>query len=237
VGRSTKQKSNPALGRPHEKGAQVAVVQILTHVPHGAVAYLWPRHWTYHIQCAERSASKILEIHRQVLMIVPGENAIRLVADETVIEDAYIAGGTMVSNAVRAVQHLAEEIERTHKTGLQGATVQERIRLAAALFSQSDYSADPDYAGLNEITAIRDAIEHPQAHNTYSGDKNGWDLVPLAWTFSNRSLEAWQRFQRWFDRVATDWEAHRNFLDAPATLTVERGVESQVQFKRPPARS
>jgi len=103
VGRSTKQKSNPALGRPHEKGAQVAVVQILTHVPHGAVAYLWPRHWTYHIQCAERSASKILEIHRQVLMIVPGENAIRLVADETVIEDAYIAGGTMVSKGEKAI--------------------------------------------------------------------------------------------------------------------------------------
>lgn len=114
----------------------------------------------------------------------------------------------MVSNAVRAVQHLAEEIERTHRTGLQGKTVQERIRSAAALFSQCDYSADPDYAGLNEITKIRDAIEHPQAHNTYSGDKNAWDTVPLAWTFSDRSLDAWQRFRRWFERVASDWEAH-----------------------------
>jgi hypothetical protein len=112
LGRSTKQRSNPALAKAHEKGAQVAVVQILTHVPHGSVAYLWPRHWRYHIQCAERSAGRILEIHRQVLTIEPSENAIRLVADEALIEDAYISGGTMVSNAVRAVQHLAEEIER-----------------------------------------------------------------------------------------------------------------------------
>jgi hypothetical protein len=112
-------------------------------------------------------------------MIEPGENAIRLVADEALIEDAYIAGGTMVSNAVRAVQHLAEEIERTHRTGLRGKTVQERIRSAGALFSQADYSADPDYTGLNEITEIRDAIEHPQVHNTYSGDKNAWNTVPL----------------------------------------------------------
>jgi hypothetical protein len=92
-------------------------------------------------------------------------------------------------------------------------------------------------AVLDHCTEIRDAIEHPQAHNVYSGDKNAWDRVPLAWTFSDRSLDSWQRFRRWFDRVAADWEAHLKSVATPATLTVERGVESQLQFKRPPTGS
>jgi hypothetical protein len=237
LGRSTRQRSNPTLAKAHEKGAQVTVVQLLAHVPHGAIGYLWPRHWTFHIQCAERSAARIQEIHRQVLLIEPGDNAIRLIADEALIEDAYIVGGALVSNAVRAVQHLAEEIERNSSTGLHGTTVQERIRSAVALFSQSDCSADPDYAGLNEIVEIRDAIEHPTPNNTYSGEQNAWAGVPLAWTFSDRSLDAWNRFRRWFDRVAADWETHLKSTAAPQTLTVERGVESQLQFKKPPTNS
>ena len=60
----------------------------------------------------------------------------------------------MVSNAVRAVQHLAQEIEHHHRRGLNGNTVQEPIGAAGALFAPGNrYEADPDYAGLNELTA------------------------------------------------------------------------------------
>ena len=87
-------------------------------------------------------------------MIEPGANSIRLVGDDALIEDAYITGGTMVSNAVRAVQHLAQEIEHHHRRGLNGNTVQEPVGAAGALFAPGNrYEADPDYAGLNELTA------------------------------------------------------------------------------------
>jgi hypothetical protein len=103
-----------------------------------------------------------------------------------------------------------------------------------ALFSAQDYSANADYAGLGEINGIRDALEHPQSTNTFRGDETGWSDVPLAWLMSNRSLEAWARFNRWFDRLVKDWEAHRSKSVGPVTFTIQRGMESLLQVKKPP---
>jgi hypothetical protein len=238
MGRSTKERSNPSLGKPHKAGAKVNVVQVLAHDRFGAIAYLWPRHWLYHYFYARDAATELTALHGQVLEIEPGDDGMRLVSDHDLLQAVYRAGNALVSNAVRTIQHLAEEIERAHETKLRTITAEERIIEALAFFSTKTYNSDPDYAGLSEINGIRDALEHPQGSNTYNGDLNGWDKVPLAWMLSNRSLDAWRRFDRWVTGIAVDWEAYQPKLaTGPVVFTVRRGIESQLQVKKPPRKT
>jgi hypothetical protein len=209
-------------------------MQLLVHERFGAIGYAWPRHWMFHYSSAQRAAEELTRHHDKVLQHEPGPSAIRAITDEVFLQEVYDTGNSMVSNAVRAVQHLAEEIERNYNIQLRSSTIEERINEAAALFSADVYNADIDYAGLGEMRGIRDALEHPQSGNTYSTDANTWDRVPLAWMLSNRSLDAWGRFDRWFKRISGDWERHVPTLARPGTITVERGLESFSPFKKAP---
>lgn len=235
AGRKTKLQSNPALAKPHEAGANVAVIQLLTHAQYGALAYLWPKLWAFELQLANEAHSKLSELHEEVLRLPVDAGNIRPVYDLELLQDIYCAGTDMVSHACRAVQHLAQQMEHNRKTTLQTTTAEERIREAAALFGINDRHLEASYQGFVEILRIRDAVEHPQADNIYQGDRNRWDEVPLAWMLSDRGLQAYARFGQWFERLATDWE---DYLKAhpgpPATLTIERGIESKLQVKKPP---
>jgi hypothetical protein len=234
MGRRSKLRSNPSLADAHAAGAKVYIMQLLVHDRFGAIAYAWPRHWMLHYSAARRGARDLSKCHDKVLQHEPGPNAMRAITDEELLEEVYDAGNTMVSHAVRAVQHLAEEIERNYKTQLRGQTIEERINEAAALFSTQPYNLHIDYSGLAEVVGVRDALEHPQAGNTHNTDPNAWDRVPLAWMLSNRSLDAWGRFDRWFKRLSGDWDAHLPTLSKPGTITVQRDIESLSPFKKAP---
>ncbi len=155
--------------------------------------------------------------------------------DDALLLEVYTTGNALVSNAVRAVQHLAEEIEHVCEQKLSGTTSAERINEAAARFSKEELSANPDYAGFGEIVGIRDALEHPQNEKIRNTTDNGWTGVPLAWMLSNRSTDAWSRCHRWFSRFAAHWEAHlANLPPTPGEIAVQRGIESRMAVKKPP---
>ena len=235
MGRRVKTRSNPALAEPHAAGAQVLFCQLLAHDRYGAIAYHSPRLWKYHYQSAEKASEAMLDLHKRVLEIEPGQSGIRFVPDDVLLLEVYTTGNALVSNAVRAVQHLAEEIERVCEQKLRGATSAERMNEAAALFSKKALSTDPDYAGFGEIVVVRDALEHPQDENIRNTTDNGWTGVPLAWMLSNRSTDAWSRFHRWFGRFAAHWEAHlANLPSTPGEIAVQRGIESRMAVKKPP---
>ena len=235
MGRRVKTRSNPALAEPHAAGAPVFICQLLAHDRYGAIAYHYPRLWRYHYQTAEKASEAMLDLHERVLEIEPGRNGIRFVPDDALLFDVYSIGTALVSNAVRAVQHLAEEIEHVCKQKLKGQTSADRINEAAALFSNEQLSASPDYSGFGEIVAVRDALEHPQDDNVRNTTANGWTGVPLAWMLSNRSLDAWSRFHRWLSRFAADWEEHLATLPpTPGEVSVQRGIESRMAVKKPP---
>jgi hypothetical protein len=175
------------------------------------------------------------DLHKRVLEIEPGRSGIRFVPDEALLFEVYSTGNALVSNAVRAVQHLAEEIEHVCKQELNGKTSAERINEAAGLFSNEQLSANADYSGFGEIVGVRDALEHPQDDKVRNTTANGWTGVPLAWMLSNRSLDAWSLFHRWFSRFATHWEAHLASLPpTPGEISVQRGIESRMSVKKAP---
>lgn len=59
AGRKTKVRSNPALAKPHEVGANVAVIQLLTHAQYGAIAYLWPKFGVFELRLADEAYAKL----------------------------------------------------------------------------------------------------------------------------------------------------------------------------------
>lgn len=233
MGRNTKIQSNADLAKPHASGARVEVIQLLAHAQYGAIAYLWPRLWVIELNLAQDSFEQLQELHLEVLKLPIDSSNMRNVHDLDFLKDIYGAGGDMVSHASRAVQHLAEEMERVGKVTLQTTTAMERIKEGVVFFGLNDHGADPSYQGLVEILRIRDAVEHPRAGNIYQGDRNRWDEVPLAWMLSERGLQAYERFTSWFELIATDWARYLVEHPEPATLTVERGIESTLQAKKP----
>jgi hypothetical protein len=235
VGRKTKVRSNPALGKSHEVGANVAVIQLLTHARYGAISYLWPRFWVFELRLADEAHTNLKRLHGDVLNLPPNDSKMRLIHDMELLQDVYCAGSDMVSHACRAVQHLAQQMEQTSRSLLQTTTSEDRIREAAALFGLDDHHAEQNYQGFVEILRIRDAVEHPQANNIYQVDGSRWDEVPLAWMLSERALLAYERFEQWMELLTTDWENYlKSHPDPPRTLTVERGLESLLQVKKPP---
>jgi hypothetical protein len=186
-----------------------------------------------HYDFAQDGASDLFDCHQRVLGLEPESNGLRTVLDEILLRSVYEAGNKMVSNAVRAVQHLAEEIETVHHDDLSSETVEKRISEACKLFGMDRYAADADYAGLGEINGVRDALEHPTPQ--YTNDPEAWDRNPLSWMLSDRSLLAWKRFHVWFSTISGDWEAYRLSLEHPGTVEVQRGLESLWPVKKPPA--
>jgi hypothetical protein len=233
MGRKTALKSNSALAKPHALGARINVIQILPHAQYGAIAYLWPAHWTFEVHLADESCTKLKDLHLEVLKIPLDASNMRNIFDLDFLEDIYCAGTDMVSHAIRATQHLGERMEREMGSELQATTAMERIKEAASFFDINDYSDHAGYQGFKELLRVRDAIEHPRASNIYRVG-NDWDEVPLAWMLSERGLQAYERFRSWFDLLVTDWDAYCVAHSRPKRLTIERGIESKLPSKKPP---
>jgi hypothetical protein len=236
MGRRPRIRGNPALAKAHAAGTPVVVVQPVEHSTFGAINYSWAPLWPVHFHLAEDAAEQLPGLHVRVSEIEPGPSRSRYIDDVELLRDAYEICNAMVSHSVRAVQHLAQDIETQQRGALSGVTSAERIREAAKLFSTKDYSATPEYSGFGEIVGIRDALEHPSKENVYQD--TDWHRVPLAWTISDRSLLAWARFRSWFTQLADDWKKFKiSRPPEPATLTViTRGIESTLDVKKPPKR-
>jgi hypothetical protein len=236
MGKDQKLRSDPARAREHAAGVPVNVIQILTHNQLGAIGYFLPRYWVFHAHMAEAAANQLVDLHRQLVRFpVNAMNAIRSIEDMAYIETVYRAGTSMVINIVLALQHLCEEIERTLKIQLRESTLDGRLKEALGAAALAEPTTRPGYAKFVELEAIRDAIEHPKGTNTYNPAPGQWDQVPLAWFLSERGPAAFGGCSQFVKSVADDWQRRAKELDAPAELTVERGVYSQRQFKKPPS--
>jgi len=233
VARRLKVRSNPDLVAAHTAGSVVHLLHPLVHDRHGMIAFGLPSYWAFHFQLGTENAKRLQAVHRRVLALDPGSSKIRAIHDEALLLTAYDAGSAMVSNAVRAVQHLAHEVEVVFATPLRSVTAEDRAREAASLFTDRAVHADPDYQGLAELVAIRDAIEHPKAENT--NNPTEWDRVPLAWLLSGRRPAAWQRFDLWFGRLATEWVTVHKSRERTFEVGVRRGIASEHPTKKPPA--
>jgi hypothetical protein len=237
MGKDQKLRSEPARAREHAAGVPVNVVQILTNDQLGAISYFQPRHWVLHAHSAEQAANELVALHQQLVSLpVNTSNAIRGIEDITYIAAVYRAGTGMVINIILALQHLCEEIERTLKIRLRESTLDDRLKEALGLATLAEPTTRPGYAKFVELEAIRDAIEHPKSTNTYNSAPGQWDQVPLAWFLSERGLTAFGGCSQFVKSIADDWQQRAKELDAPAELTVQRGIYSQRQYKKPPSK-
>lgn len=235
MGRNQKLKSDPSRGKEHQAGAPAQVVQVIAHNQLGAICYVWPRHWVFHARAAEQAANQLATLHQRLVQFpVHGESSLRSVDDLEYIEAVYRAGTQMVVQAILTLQHLCEEIERTTHVELRGSSLDDRLREALAAANLTPPAQRSGHAKFVELEGIRDAIEHPKQENVYNGDPGQWDRVPLAWLLSERGLLAFVGYADFTKSIVDDWEARKQELDMPGELTIERGIHSQLQFKKPP---
>jgi hypothetical protein len=198
--------------------------------------YEWPKHWAYHYEAAHTAFEELERLHVDLAAVPVGPGATRSIYDIDFIGRIYKAGSSLVSDVVRTLQHLCEEIERWTKTPMGGSTIEDRFAAASVAAGMADARTSPGYSAFQEIRKKRDAVEHPKPDNTYNGGDTTWDDVPLAWFMSERVLEAYSTYLDWINGIADSWETTKTKMPKqPTTLDVEmRGLRSLRQFKKPP---
>jgi hypothetical protein len=236
MGKSTNLGGNPDLAQAHEVGAAVSVIQTLVHSIYGTMHYPLIRLWRLHLQMAVEAATDLEQLHRKVLEIPVADSNSRMVANEDLLLEVYSAGTKMVGNAIRAIQHLSQEIEHDFGMNNVSQNASERIKASARRLGLPTITEMSGYDGLAEMVSIRNAIEHPQATNVHQDDERQWDEVPLAWMLSDRGLLAFARFREWFETLVSDIDTVRATIpQRTVQLTVVRGIESKNSAKKSPA--
>jgi hypothetical protein len=211
-------------------------MQSVEHRRLGTITYAWPKHWAYHYEAAHAAFEQLERLHEELAALPVGPDSMRSIHDIEFIGRIYKAGSHLVSEIVRTLQHLCEEIERWTKTPMGGSTIEERFAVASEAAGLAGVKDSAGYSAFQEICAKRDAIEHPKPGNTYNGGDTTWDEVPLAWLMSERVIEAYNIYLDWINNIAGAWETTKaNMPKQPATLKAEmRGLRSLRQFKKPP---
>lgn len=240
MGRKAKLRSNPALVKDHAPGAPANPLQILTHDPHGAIAYAWPPYWDFEKHLADLAFDRLKELHEEVFALSLDASNMRQIRDLDLLERIFGAGTDMISHAIRSVQHLAlsmenrKSLESGKDVSFATQTAAERIKKATDQFRLNNHQGDPGYQGFSEILNKRHAVEHPKKLTVFRGGSSSWDEVPLAWILSDRSLKAYERYSSWQALLVADWnkycQAHPLEINNGILM---RGVESVVSAKKP----
>jgi hypothetical protein len=209
---------------------------MLEHARLGTIMYAVPVGLSaFHHNAADAAADELRATQDEILR-VPMRDGIRSIRDPHLLERIYVAGASLVVSVVLAVQHLCEEIERSVRLPVTGATVEDRLRSALALAQLPDFRREAGYEAFSEIVHQRHAVEHPTVDRYYSGAD--WGHVPFAWFCSERPLLAYDRYDEWFGRLFDAWEMRRHEIGrerGPQTFEIlQRGVRSDRSFKKPP---
>jgi hypothetical protein len=233
MGRRTRLRSDEELAYPHKAGATIILIQVLAHRTFGAIGYAWNEPWKMEHDLSANSRETLKSLQVRILSIDPGKSNMRNIYNNDLLQEIYSAGSDMVVRAVRAVQYLAEAMERMSGEKLMETTVERRLKEATAKLNLNHYAQNPSYQGLAELLPIRDALEHPKPENVYQSDENNWDKVPLAWFISDRGIEAHSRFSEWFGLVADDWLQYLEARNDPhQELAITRGMKSMLSAKK-----
>jgi len=231
MGRNPRLKASPSRASDHAEGTTVVPIHLAVHQQLGTIGCQAFRLWTVHYEHSFDSFEQLTALHQRLVEFPVNERAaVRLISDVGYLKDIYRCGTTMVSEAVRTIQHFCEEIERTTGHPPVGSTVNERLRNAAASAGLELDLSSPGYAALTELQSQRDAIEHPTEERVYASSPEHWDRVPLSWFLSERSLRCFERYEQWFSGLATAWEAISPSFARAGELQVERGIGSDLQY-------
>jgi hypothetical protein len=227
---------DPKSAREHQAGANLVVTQFLEHATFGTVGYVWPIHWTMHADAANRDIAAFRTLHSRLVEFPANAGNTRLIFDHDYLFEIYDLGVRSVIGAVLAVQHLIAQIEDRTAVNIGTGPVLERLSRAcqgAGLDARRNAAA---YSRFAELVKTRDRIEHPTPRTLLSDPtSNTWDEVPLAWMLSERGLACLESFRDWFDALVQDWKATPFMAsNQNVTWTVERGMTSSRQLKKPP---
>lgn len=234
MGRKSEFESDPSLGREHEEGAIIQPLLISEHASLGTICIVASGTRLLHHAAAKAAYRDLRNVHDKIAQLPVDESSSRLVGSDELIAEVYDAGTRMVIGVVLTIQHLAEEIERSLPNELSGTTVEDRLSEALRGVGIELDKRDSGYAAFHQIRQRRDAVEHPKSDNTHNSGPTTWDMVPLAWFVSERAVASFEKYLAWIEGVFAAWHEHSERTRTTQTYTVERGIRSKRQFKKPP---
>jgi hypothetical protein len=232
-GRKIRLESDPKLARDFAAGATITLVLPVLHERYGLIYLPAPKYSLLHFKQWQAAHKLLANADRRLLELPIGEANERNVRDVDFLYTIYVAGTTLVVQAVLAFHHKTLEIEQT--LGLTPGTMDDigdRLRKALTTIGFRSLDRDPTWERFVEIHKYRDAAMHPTQDNLYAPAGQTWVNVPLAWYASGKALEASRIATTLFDEISNHWESKRQEFSHPVTVTVKRGMKSTHQVKK-----
>ena len=234
-GRKIRLESDIKLARDFAAGTTVTLVLPVLHERYGLIYLPAPKYSVLHFN-QWQAAHKLLALaDGKLLDLQVGAANERNVTDWDLLQMIYVAGITLVVQAVLAFHHKTLEIEQT--VGLQPGPkddIGDRLRASLSTIGFRNLANDPAWVKFIELHKYRDATMHPAESNLYAPAGQTWANVPLAWYASGKALDASLAARTLFNEIANYWEMKRPEFSRPVTVTVRRGMKSTHQVKKPP---
>ncbi len=203
------------------------------HERYGLIYLPAPKYSVLHFKQWQAAHKLLMRADEQLLQLPIGEANERNVRDEDLLQMIYVAGITLVVQAVLAFHHKTLEMEQT--IGLQPGPKDDiggRLRRALSGIGFRNLDNEPAWEKFIELHKYRDATMHPAASNLYAPAGQTWVNVPIAWYASGKALDASQAATTLFNEISNYWEKKRTEFNRSVTVTVKRGMKSTHQVKK-----
>lgn len=239
MGKKLKLVSDPNLAKPHEAGPVMELTQPVLHLQFGAIHYLSPKMYSYHIQEAEVAFEKLESFQGKILELPVGTDNARMITDYDFLGEVYRYGFNVVVHTYLAFDHFFLDILMTvysdpgrRRLWNNAEMLRRANHVIKKVFEKEDILRTKGYAGLVEIEQRRHAFNHPTSRRVYNGNLGDWDEVPLAWVISGKYKDTYLGARKLFEELYDIWSTEKMKYDRPGTLTVQRGIKSLHSVKK-----
>jgi hypothetical protein len=237
-GNSLKNAYDPALAKPHEKGAVVEIVQTAKDNKWGR--YYFTKHFRYpHIfNKADDCHTKTLVLLDKCRQLNVGKDSSRFVSQELKFDIEFVSMEFLILLKL-GFEYLTVELLdsiNTVKQNLQGLPridwenieLKDRIEI---LKKNLNYKIKtPDC--LDTLFQRRDIVEHPSSPRIYNNDEQGWKNVHLAWILSGEIENMCKDLEAFVNGLVRAYDKFIKDNERPGSLEVKRGLKSNDPFKR-----
>ncbi len=233
--------SDSTLAKSHEAGAVIEVVQPVLHEQFGAIHYLWPKMYPYHLNVADTAFEKLEFFQSKILECPIGTDNARMITDLDFLGEIYRFGFDLVAHTFLAFDHFMLEIlmavYQDNSDALKIWNKREMLgrvnHVIKRVLEKTELFHTKEYAGLVDIEQRRHAYNHPTSRRVYNGEVGTWDEVPLAWIISGKYKNSYLEAIKLFNELHELWEVEKKKYDRPGIITGQRGIRSLHQVKKP----
>ncbi len=231
--------SDPALAKPHAKGANIALVQPSKDNVWGKYYFVQYHRHSMLLSKSANFYNDVLDLLNKARALPVGNDNTRLL-DDQLRDDLEFASMQFLIFTKLAFEYMTTEMLtminniHIHKGGKvevpwENFTIYERLSIL--LKNLSLKLPVPDC--LQKILTNRDLVEHPSKERLYSPSEDEWKNVHLAWVLSGEIDGCLDKLVNFVNQILVAFDNYVKANQIPGQLTgVQRGLKSLDNFKK-----